>query len=194
MQPPIPADKMNINWWMLRMVEDGEVDDDFPPFDRTKGLASFTTVNNASARGGGRQRAGSTAFDEFALVAATEEEFQEHQEQTPQKLEDEEPSSQQSAEDVSVGRPREDSGPKSAAGPASNTPAPAISGRTCTQPASSRTRCSPGPRRSPATTRYPLPTNMCTVTSRRSRTAHRTSPSPSARAKEQKNAPSQDHA
>ena len=88
-EPQIPPRKYSVNWWTLRMVEEGgEVDDDFPPFERTKPLAAFTTVNNASARGGARLRANSTAYDDFALVPASDSEFQENQVQTPQKGED----------------------------------------------------------------------------------------------------------
>ncbi|KAI5459971.1 stress-activated map kinase interacting protein 1-domain-containing protein [Mariannaea sp. PMI_226] len=89
MEPPLPSNKLNINWWTLRMVEEGgEVDDDFDPFERTKPLASFTSVNNANMRGGGRMRSNSTAYDDFALAAASEEEFQENQSLTPQEEEE----------------------------------------------------------------------------------------------------------
>lgn len=90
-EPAIPAGKLNINWWTLRMVEEGgEVDDDFPPFERTKPLTSFTTVNNANMRGGGRMRSNSTAYDDFALAAASEGEFQENKALTPQEDGDDE--------------------------------------------------------------------------------------------------------
>ncbi|ROT35979.1 hypothetical protein SODALDRAFT_328358 [Sodiomyces alkalinus F11] len=82
-EPPIPEDKQNINWWTLRMVEeDGEVDDDFPPFDRTKTLTSFTTANNRAA---GRMRANSKTYDNFGLVQATQAEFMKNQAVTPQE-------------------------------------------------------------------------------------------------------------
>ncbi|PHH84859.1 hypothetical protein CDD83_1256 [Cordyceps sp. RAO-2017] len=85
-EPPVAPTKRNINWWTLRMVEEGgEVDDDFPAFERTKQLAAFTTVNNASARGGGRLRSNSTVFDDFALVPAADEEFEENKALTPQE-------------------------------------------------------------------------------------------------------------
>lgn len=90
LEPPLPKDKLNINWWSLRMVEDGEVDDDFPPIERTKLLNSFTTVNNANMRGGGRMRSNSTAYDDFALAAADEDEFLENKTLTPQEDEEEE--------------------------------------------------------------------------------------------------------
>ncbi|KAL2752805.1 hypothetical protein ACRALDRAFT_1083402 [Sodiomyces alcalophilus JCM 7366] len=82
-EPPIPEDKQNINWWTLRMVEeDGEVDDDFPPFDRAKALTSFTTANNRAA---GRMRANSKTHDNFGLVQATQAEFIHNQSVTPQE-------------------------------------------------------------------------------------------------------------
>lgn len=85
-EPRLPGDKLNINWWTLRMVEEGgEVDDDFPPFERTKPLVSFTTVHNAGMRGGGRMRANSRAFDDFALVLADEDEFETNKRLTPQE-------------------------------------------------------------------------------------------------------------
>lgn len=79
-EPPIPADKMNVNWWTLRMVEDGEVDDDFPPLERKKPLNSFTTFNNRVVR----SRSASKAHDDFALVEASQAEFAENQSQTPE--------------------------------------------------------------------------------------------------------------
>ncbi|KAK1248002.1 hypothetical protein MKX07_000890 [Trichoderma sp. CBMAI-0711] len=90
-EPPIPPKKRNINWYTLVMVEEGgEVDDDFPPFDRTKPLTSATTVNNAHLRGGGRTRSNSKVYDEFAIVEATEAEYEANQKQTPQEDEEEE--------------------------------------------------------------------------------------------------------
>ncbi|KAF3064404.1 Stress-activated map kinase-interacting protein 1 [Daldinia childiae] len=81
LQPPVPADKLNVNWWTLRMVEEGgEVDDDFEPLDRKKPVNSFTTANNRAAR----SRSASKAYDEFALVQASEAGFADNQVQTPQ--------------------------------------------------------------------------------------------------------------
>ncbi|EQB52997.1 stress-activated map kinase-interacting protein [Colletotrichum gloeosporioides Cg-14] len=86
-EPPIAADKTNINWFTLRMVEeDGEVDDDFPAFERTKALTSFTTANNRAA---GRMRANSKTHDNFGLVMASQSEFGENQSITPQAEEEE---------------------------------------------------------------------------------------------------------
>ncbi|EHL01418.1 putative Stress-activated map kinase-interacting protein 1 [Glarea lozoyensis 74030] len=79
-EPVIPADKLNVNWWTLRMVEDEEVDYDFPALERTKALVSFTTANNRAVRA----RSNTKPYDEFALVQATEEQFQQNQALTPQ--------------------------------------------------------------------------------------------------------------
>ena len=101
-QPPLPTEKLNVNWYSLRIVEEGgEIDDDFPPLERKKPLASFTTVNNraaasnfqqgAATRGGGRNRANSNkAHDEFALVQASASEYEENKKITPEYEPDEE--------------------------------------------------------------------------------------------------------
>jgi hypothetical protein len=81
LEPHLPSDKLNVNWWMLRMVEeDGEVDDDFPPLDRKKQLTSFTTANNRA----GRARSNSRVYDSFALIQASPEEYAENQSLTPE--------------------------------------------------------------------------------------------------------------
>ncbi|KAL7930509.1 stress activated mitogen activated protein kinase interacting protein [Trichoderma chlorosporum] len=98
-EPPIAPKKRNINWYTLRMVEEGgDVDDDFPPFVRTKPLTTATTVNNAHMRGGGRMRSNSKVYDEFAIVAATESEYEANQKITPQ--EDEEDEAQPSQDSI----------------------------------------------------------------------------------------------
>ncbi|KAI1326378.1 SIN1-domain-containing protein [Xylariaceae sp. FL0255] len=80
-EPPIPAEKSSVNWWTLRMVEEGgEVDDDFEPLDRTKPVVSFTTANNRAAR----SRSASKPHDDFALVQASPAAFAENKIQTPQ--------------------------------------------------------------------------------------------------------------
>lgn len=62
------------------MVEDEEVDYDFPALERNKPIVAFTTANNRAAR----SRSNSKPYDEFALVEATDEQFQENQSITPQ--------------------------------------------------------------------------------------------------------------
>lgn len=39
------ADQQNVNQWTLRLVEDEEVDYDFPALNRTKPVVQFTTAN-----------------------------------------------------------------------------------------------------------------------------------------------------
>jgi hypothetical protein len=80
LEPPIPPEKLNVNRWTLRMVEDEEVDYDFPPLERNKPVVAFTTVNNRAAR----SRSNSKPYDEFALVEATDEQFKMNQSITPQ--------------------------------------------------------------------------------------------------------------
>lgn len=106
-EPRLPGEKLNINWWTLRMVEDGgEVDDDFPPFERTKPLISFTTVHNAGLRGGGRMRSNSRAFDDFALVLADKDEYVTNKKLTPQ---DDEEAPQSAPAASAPEEPRKDS-------------------------------------------------------------------------------------
>jgi hypothetical protein len=80
LEPPIDPEKLNVNRWTLRLVEDEEVDYDFPALERTKPVVSFTTVNNRAARA----RSNSKTFDEFALVEATDEQFEQNKIATPQ--------------------------------------------------------------------------------------------------------------
>ncbi|PNY24684.1 Stress-activated map kinase-interacting protein 1 [Tolypocladium capitatum] len=122
-EPHVPPKKFNINWWTLRMVEEGgEVDDDFPPFERTKPLSAFATVNNAGARGGGRQRSNSKAYDDFALVPATEEEFEENKALTPQEDGGEEEEQQQSSQlAMPTGGRDDDITPRNTPGPPSHS-------------------------------------------------------------------------
>ncbi|KAK4140340.1 stress-activated map kinase interacting protein 1-domain-containing protein [Dichotomopilus funicola] len=79
-QPALPSDKLNVNWWTLRMVEeDGEIDDDFPPLERKKGLLTYTVNNKA-----GRARSNSRLYDIFGLVQASPDEFEDNKRSTPQ--------------------------------------------------------------------------------------------------------------
>lgn len=78
--PALQPEKLNVNKWTLRMVEDGEVDYDFPALSRTRPMTDFTSNNNRGARGRSRER----PFDEFALVEASPQEFEENQKLTPQ--------------------------------------------------------------------------------------------------------------
>ncbi|KUI62877.1 Stress-activated map kinase-interacting protein 1 [Cytospora mali] len=98
LEPSLPADKLNVNWWTLKMVEEGgEVDDDFPPLERTKPVISFATAANNKNEGTrpmavmprfGRGRSNTKIYDDFALVPATEDEFEANKAMTPQFTEE----------------------------------------------------------------------------------------------------------
>jgi hypothetical protein len=70
LKPDLEGTKLNVNRWTLRMVDDGEVEYDFPALDRVTPIAQFTANNNKGARGRSREK----PVDEFALVEATREE------------------------------------------------------------------------------------------------------------------------
>ena len=79
LKPVIDESKLNVNLWVLRMVEDGEVEYDFPPLNRTQPIAAFTSNNNRGPRGRSREK----PYDEFALVEATQAQIQENKRLTP---------------------------------------------------------------------------------------------------------------
>lgn len=79
LEPPLSAEKMNVNHWVMRMYDDGEVDDEFPPLTRNKPLKDFAS-NNAR---GMRPRAREKPWDEFALVEASAREIGENEKLTP---------------------------------------------------------------------------------------------------------------
>lgn len=74
-EPSLTEEQCDVNRWTFRMVEDdGEVDFDFPPLDRTKPITGYIPKDRRGAqRGPG----------EFALVQATQEQYEEHQRVTP---------------------------------------------------------------------------------------------------------------
>lgn len=78
-QPPFTAAKTNVNWWTLRMMEDGEVDFDFPALTRTRPMIDFTSNNNRPPRGRSRDK----PWDEMALVEATSSQFRDNEAATP---------------------------------------------------------------------------------------------------------------
>ncbi|KAK5048222.1 hypothetical protein LTR84_005892 [Exophiala bonariae] len=78
--PPLKQEQLNVNKWTLRIVEDGEVDDDFPPLGRTRPVTDFTYNNNR----GGRARSREKPFDEFALVEASAKQQEANDKETPQ--------------------------------------------------------------------------------------------------------------
>lgn len=79
LKPSIDFAKLNVNRWTLRMIEDGEVDFDFPALGRTRPMVDFTSNNNRGARGRSREK----PYDEFALVEASEAQYKENQALTP---------------------------------------------------------------------------------------------------------------
>ncbi|KAL9112538.1 MAG: hypothetical protein Q9227_003109 [Pyrenula ochraceoflavens] len=78
-EPLLPQEKLNVNKWTLRIVEDGEVDFDFPALQRTKPIIDFTSNNNRGARARSREK----PWDEFGLVEATAEQVRENERLTP---------------------------------------------------------------------------------------------------------------
>lgn len=80
LEPALTPAQLDVNKWTLRMVEDGEVDDDFPPLVRTRPVTDFTYNNNRGGRGRSRDR----PFDEFALIEASPAELVANKKETPQ--------------------------------------------------------------------------------------------------------------
>jgi hypothetical protein len=73
--PAIEREKLSVNRWTLRMVEDGEVEFDFPALGRTLPMSDFTSNNNSKS-GKSRGRSRGKPYDEFALVEASKAEFE----------------------------------------------------------------------------------------------------------------------
>ena len=79
LKPELPREKLDVNRWSLRIVDDGEVEYDFPALNRVSNIVDFASNNNRSARGRSRGK----AYDEFALVEATEGQYMENKRLTP---------------------------------------------------------------------------------------------------------------
>ncbi|KAJ5671057.1 hypothetical protein N7507_000184 [Penicillium longicatenatum] len=80
--PSLERAKLNVNRWALRMVDDGEVEYDFPALGRALPMTDFTSNNNQAAKSRGRSRG--KPYDEFALVEASTAEFEENERLYPQ--------------------------------------------------------------------------------------------------------------
>lgn len=80
--PSLERDRLTVNRWTLRMVEDGEVEYDFPALGRTLPMTDFTSNNNQAAKARGRSRG--KPYDEFALVEASKTEYEENERLYPQ--------------------------------------------------------------------------------------------------------------
>ncbi|KAF1927481.1 uncharacterized protein M421DRAFT_421890 [Didymella exigua CBS 183.55] len=78
-EPPLAPEKCNVNCWVMRMWDDDEVDDEFPPLTRNKPLKDFASNNSR----GMRPRARDKPWDEFALVEASPREIAENEKVTP---------------------------------------------------------------------------------------------------------------
>ncbi|KAL4918215.1 stress-activated map kinase interacting protein 1-domain-containing protein [Aspergillus aurantiobrunneus] len=83
-EPSIERNKLTVNRWTLRMVEDGEVEYDFPPLGRASAISDFTSNNNNRAAGM-RGRSRGKQYDEFALVEASDSEFEENERLYPEE-------------------------------------------------------------------------------------------------------------
>jgi hypothetical protein len=95
-EPKLTGEKANVNRWNFRMVDDGEVEYDFPALGRLSAMSDFTSNNNRGARGRSREK----PWDEFALVEASEKEFRDNEAATPQYSKDATSSTQESASTV----------------------------------------------------------------------------------------------
>ncbi|KAJ5113702.1 hypothetical protein N7456_002236 [Penicillium angulare] len=80
--PKLEREKLTVNHWTLRMVDDGEVEYDFPALGRVVPMTDFTSNNNQAAKARGRSRG--KPYDEFALVEASKSEFEENERLYPQ--------------------------------------------------------------------------------------------------------------
>ena len=80
-QPSIDPSKLNVNRWMLRFIDDGQPELDSFPLVRTQAISNFTFNNNSNR--GYRARSKEKSYDDFALVEATEAEYEAHRLETP---------------------------------------------------------------------------------------------------------------
>ncbi|KAJ5925083.1 hypothetical protein N7454_007722 [Penicillium verhagenii] len=98
--PPLEREKLTVNRWALRMVDDGEVEYDFPALGRTLPMTDFTSNNNQAAKSRARSRG--RPWDEFALVEASQSEFEENERLYPQYSQSIEPEESESPAQIGV--------------------------------------------------------------------------------------------
>jgi hypothetical protein len=141
LEPRIDGDKATVNRWNFRMVDDGDVEYDFPALGRTMPIADFASNNNR----GGRARSRDKPWDEFALVEASNKEFADNELVTP-KYRKEAPSVNETARAAHLAVP-------SALASHVNTPAPSFMSyrNPITGPSFSLTRKDGAPMDAPAT-------------------------------------------
>lgn len=118
-QPAIARSAMNVNRWTFRIVEDEEVDYDFPPLERTKPLSDFTSNNSRAAA----RRMRDKPWDEFALVEANETQFKENEAKTP-KYSEEAASAETDTTQTDAGKPHAEPSTQQQLGPQPNRPMP----------------------------------------------------------------------
>lgn len=75
--PQLERSRLTVNRWTLRMVEDGEVEYDFPALGHGSPITDFTSNNNRAVASRARTRG--KPYDEFALVEASQAEFEENE-------------------------------------------------------------------------------------------------------------------
>lgn len=79
--PAVADEARTVNRWTLRMIEDDEVDFDFPALGRSRPVTDYSSNNNAYIKNGNRPvrgRGRDKPWDEFALVRATDEQFEDN--------------------------------------------------------------------------------------------------------------------
>lgn len=84
-EPQVKEEMCNINRWTLRMVDDGEPDDDFPPLERTQPVTAYMTKKAPRGRLGAANKEVKME-GEFALVEATSEQCSSFQYTSPSRL------------------------------------------------------------------------------------------------------------
>ncbi|KAI7366037.1 SIN1-domain-containing protein [Hortaea werneckii] len=78
-EPTLTGKDVRVEAWELRMVEDGEVDMDFPALARTRPVTDFTSNNNRPPQ----RRMRDKPWDEFGLVRAEPSKEEDEDEPTP---------------------------------------------------------------------------------------------------------------
>lgn len=72
LKPTIPRSKLDVNRWSLFLADEGEIEYELAPLSRLSNMSGFTSNNNRPPR----FRTRGKGFDEFALVEASETQYQ----------------------------------------------------------------------------------------------------------------------
>lgn len=94
LKPPIARNKLDVNRWSLLLADEGEIEYDFPALNRHANMSDFTSNNNRPAR----FRTRGKGYDEFALVEASEYQYQQNRKLTPKYTKQFEELTEESAE------------------------------------------------------------------------------------------------